>query len=73
MTVVDSGTTGRAVPFMKDLLIDLGWFFVPMAAFVMVGASNAVNLTDGLDGALKGAVIGGSAGGLIGGSKKNKN
>ena len=39
-----------AVPFFKSLLIDLGWFFVPVAALVMVGASNAVNLTDGLDG-----------------------
>jgi phospho-N-acetylmuramoyl-pentapeptide-transferase len=39
-----------AVPFLKDLLIQLGWFFVPFAAIVMIGASNAVNLTDGLDG-----------------------
>ena len=37
-------------PFFKDLLINLGWFFVPFAAFVIVGAGNAVNLTDGLDG-----------------------
>ncbi|MGE0736669.1 MAG: phospho-N-acetylmuramoyl-pentapeptide-transferase [Alphaproteobacteria bacterium] len=42
--------TGLAIPFAKDLLIDFGWFFLPFAAFVMVGASNAVNLTDGLDG-----------------------
>jgi len=41
---------GLAVPFFKDVLIDLGWFFAPFAIFVMVGASNAVNLTDGLDG-----------------------
>ena len=39
-----------ALPFFKDLLIDLGWFFVPFSIFVMVGASNSVNLTDGLDG-----------------------
>jgi phospho-N-acetylmuramoyl-pentapeptide-transferase len=39
-----------AVPFFKNLLINLGWFFIPFAALVMVGASNAVNLTDGLDG-----------------------
>jgi len=39
-----------ALPFVKSTLVDLGWFFVPFAAFVMVGASNAVNLTDGLDG-----------------------
>ena len=41
---------GLAVPFFKDLLINLGWAFVPFAVFIMVGASNAVNLTDGLDG-----------------------
>jgi phospho-N-acetylmuramoyl-pentapeptide-transferase len=39
-----------AVPFFKDLLINLGVFYVPFAAFIMVGASNSVNLTDGLDG-----------------------
>lgn len=39
-----------AVPFFKDVLINLGWFFIPFAIFVMVGASNSVNLTDGLDG-----------------------
>ena len=43
-----SGTL--ALPFLKDLLIDLGIFFVPFAVFVIVGASNSVNLTDGLDG-----------------------
>lgn len=37
-------------PFFKDFVINLGIFFVPFAAFVMVGAANAVNLTDGLDG-----------------------
>ncbi len=42
--------TGLALPFVKDLLIDLGWFFVVFAVVVMVGTSNAVNLTDGLDG-----------------------
>ncbi|MFC7334126.1 phospho-N-acetylmuramoyl-pentapeptide-transferase [Rhodocista pekingensis] len=42
--------TGLAVPFFKDLLVNLGWFFIPFAILVMVGASNAVNLTDGLDG-----------------------
>ncbi len=39
-----------AVPFLKHVLLQLGWFFLPFAAFVVVGASNAVNLTDGLDG-----------------------
>ncbi len=42
--------THLAVPFLKDLLINLGWFYIPFALVVMVGASNAVNLTDGLDG-----------------------
>ncbi len=37
-------------PFFKQYVINLGWFFIPFAAFVMVGAGNAVNLTDGLDG-----------------------
>ncbi|MFN4272768.1 MAG: phospho-N-acetylmuramoyl-pentapeptide-transferase [Aliihoeflea sp.] len=37
-------------PFFKDFLINLGIFFIPFAAFIMVGAANAVNLTDGLDG-----------------------
>ncbi|WP_430395462.1 phospho-N-acetylmuramoyl-pentapeptide-transferase [Ferrovibrio sp.] len=39
-----------AVPFFKDVLVNLGWFMLPFAVFVIVGASNAVNLTDGLDG-----------------------
>lgn len=38
------------VPFFKDLLVNLGLFFPVFAAFVIVGAGNAVNLTDGLDG-----------------------
>jgi phospho-N-acetylmuramoyl-pentapeptide-transferase len=42
--------TSLAMPFFKNVLIELGWFFLPVGAFVMVGASNAVNLTDGLDG-----------------------
>lgn len=37
-------------PFFKDLLLNLGIFFVPFGAFVIVAAGNAVNLTDGLDG-----------------------
>ncbi len=39
-----------ALPFLKDLLIDLGPAFIVLASLVIVGASNAVNLTDGLDG-----------------------
>jgi len=41
---------GLTLPFVKSIIIDLGWFFIPFATLVMVGASNAVNLTDGLDG-----------------------
>jgi len=37
-------------PFFKELLLNLGWFFIPFGAFVIVAAGNAVNLTDGLDG-----------------------
>ena len=37
-------------PFFKDLIINLGWFFIPFSVFIIVGSSNAVNLTDGLDG-----------------------
>jgi len=37
-------------PFFKEFLLNLGLFFIPFAAFVIVGAGNAVNLTDGLDG-----------------------
>jgi phospho-N-acetylmuramoyl-pentapeptide-transferase len=39
-----------AVPFFKHLLIDLKWFYIVFVTVVIVGASNAVNLTDGLDG-----------------------
>jgi len=37
-------------PFFKNLIMNLGWFFIPFGVFVIVGSSNAVNLTDGLDG-----------------------
>ena len=37
-------------PFFKNLFINLGWFFIPFSVFIIVGSSNAVNLTDGLDG-----------------------
>jgi phospho-N-acetylmuramoyl-pentapeptide-transferase len=42
--------TALIMPFLKDVAIDLGAFFVLFSYFVIVGASNAVNLTDGLDG-----------------------
>lgn len=43
-------TSSLALPFFKNLLLDLGWFYIAFAVVVLVGASNAVNLTDGLDG-----------------------
>ncbi len=42
--------TNLYFPFFKNLIINLGWFFIPFAVFVLIGSSNAVNLTDGLDG-----------------------
>ena len=42
--------TSVAFPFFKDVLLNIGWFYVAFAAFTIVGFSNAVNLTDGLDG-----------------------
>ena len=42
--------TSLAFPLFKNLLLDLGWFYLVFGAVVIVGASNAVNLTDGLDG-----------------------
>jgi phospho-N-acetylmuramoyl-pentapeptide-transferase len=52
VTVLDSApfSTSIGFPFLKDLTLNFGVFFIPFAAFVMVGAGNAVNLTDGLDG-----------------------
>jgi phospho-N-acetylmuramoyl-pentapeptide-transferase len=42
--------TGLYVPFVREPLFDLGWFYIPFGAFVIVAFGNAVNLTDGLDG-----------------------
>ena len=54
IVLVSAGKPGLssslAFPFFKDLLLNLGWFFVLFGAFVIVAAGNAVNLTDGLDG-----------------------
>src|ERR1041385_8946674 len=46
----DAASTSLAIPFFKELVVNFGWFFVIFGAFVIVGAGNAVNLTDGLDG-----------------------
>ena len=45
-----------SVPFFKRCLIYLGWFYLPFAVLVIVGSSNAVNLTDGIDGLAIGLV-----------------
>jgi phospho-N-acetylmuramoyl-pentapeptide-transferase len=50
-------STRLTVPFLKDINPDLGWFYIIFAVLVIVGASNAVNLTDGLDGLAIGPVI----------------
>lgn len=52
----DPEATHLSIPFMKRCIIDLGWFYLPFAAVVIVGSSNAVNLTDGLDGLAIGLV-----------------
>jgi phospho-N-acetylmuramoyl-pentapeptide-transferase len=45
-----------SIPFFKSWLIDLGWFYIPFSILVIVGSSNAVNLTDGIDGLAIGLV-----------------
>ncbi len=52
----DPDAAHLTVPFFKRLVIDLGWFYVPFSVVVIVGSSNAVNLTDGLDGLAAGLV-----------------
>jgi phospho-N-acetylmuramoyl-pentapeptide-transferase len=46
----DEYSSTLAIPFMKDVLLQLGLFYIPFGLCVIVGAANAVNLTDGLDG-----------------------
>lgn len=57
--VLTTGSLGTslAFPFFKNLLVDLSWFFIPFGVFVVVGAANAVNLTDGLDGLAIGPIM----------------
>lgn len=52
----DPYSTKLIVPFFKHLIIDLGWFYIPFAVLVIVGSSNAINLTDGIDGLAAGLV-----------------
>ncbi|MFL6850967.1 MAG: phospho-N-acetylmuramoyl-pentapeptide-transferase [Sphingomicrobium sp.] len=48
--MVRTGGTGLHLPFVKETVLDLGWFYIAFGAFVIVAFGNAVNLTDGLDG-----------------------
>ena len=58
--------TSLAFPVVKNLLLNLGWFYVVFGVVVIVGASNAVNLTDGLDGlAIVPVMIAAAAFGII--------
>ncbi|AVV33540.1 MAG: phospho-N-acetylmuramoyl-pentapeptide-transferase [Cobetia sp.] len=50
LTASTPAETGLLVPFFKDVVIPLGVFYMVLTYFVIVGSSNAVNLTDGLDG-----------------------
>jgi phospho-N-acetylmuramoyl-pentapeptide-transferase len=50
-------STAIGIPFIKNIRPDLGIYYIPFAALVIVGASNAVNLTDGLDGLAIGPVM----------------
>ncbi len=66
MMASDPAHTQLYIPFFKDVQIELGIFFVLLTYFVIVGSSNAVNLTDGLDGlAILPSVMVGAALGLI--------
>ncbi len=49
--------TQLVVPFFKRVVPDLGWFYFPFAAIVLIGSSNGVNLTDGLDGLAIGPTV----------------
>jgi phospho-N-acetylmuramoyl-pentapeptide-transferase len=55
-TSLASIRTSTTVPFVKHLELDLGWFYIPMVIFIITATSNAVNLTDGLDGLAIGTV-----------------
>lgn len=50
-------TSNITIPFFKTVLPNLGWVYILLAAFIIVGAANAVNLTDGLDGLAIGPII----------------
>jgi len=53
----DKTTTALYIPFFKDPVWDMGWIWIPFAVLLIVGESNAVNFSDGLDGLLAGLLI----------------
>ncbi|MCL1954338.1 MAG: phospho-N-acetylmuramoyl-pentapeptide-transferase [Spirochaetes bacterium] len=53
----DKNTTALYIPFFKNPVVDMGWLWVPFAVLLIVGESNAVNFSDGLDGLLAGLLI----------------
>jgi len=53
---VSDNITALQIPFFKNTYIELGWFFIPFVVFLITGSSNAVNLTDGLDGLAAGTM-----------------
>lgn len=66
ITAQNAVETTLILPFLKDVTWQLGWLFIPLSYLVIVGASNAVNLTDGLDGlAINPAVLVGGALGVF--------
>lgn len=52
----DAYAAQLSIPFFKKWLVDMGWFYIPFSVLVIVGSSNAVNLTDGIDGLAIGLV-----------------
>lgn len=64
VTAQSPAETQLLVPLFKGIQIDLGWFYIVLTYFVIVGTSNAVNLTDGLDGLaiLPTVLVGGALG-----------
>ncbi|MDR2596209.1 MAG: phospho-N-acetylmuramoyl-pentapeptide-transferase [Treponema sp.] len=53
----DKNTTALYIPFFKNPVVDMGWLWIPFAILLVVGESNAVNFSDGLDGLLAGLLI----------------
>jgi phospho-N-acetylmuramoyl-pentapeptide-transferase len=54
--IIQGINSNTSMPFFKNLEIDFGWLYIPMVIFVITGTSNAVNLSDGLDGLATGLI-----------------